>query len=121
MKWLGPKALEATTTTSTAIIDTATETAPPMPTSYEPISDDAMDEEKQPPRTFNADDFRVPNKRVDVKFTEGWFCGTVADPPGNVQIRVNFANGDKSRRLKPKEGEIRECLHQPQLLCASEL
>lgn len=119
MKWLSPKAVQVEATPTTT---TAAEATPPIPTSYEPISDhDAMDEEKQSPRPFNADDFRVPNKRVDVNFAEGWFCGTVADPPGNVQIRVNFANGDKSRRLKPKEGEIRECLHSPQLLCGSEL
>jgi hypothetical protein len=70
-------------------------------------------------KEFLVEEFKRVGKKVDVEFDDGWFCGHVSSLAGKTQIWVSFANGDAPVRLRPKEGDIRECLHEPQLLCAS--
>lgn len=59
--------------------------------------------------------FRTEKSLVDVWFPgQGYFCGHT----GKVmkkQIWVNFFNNDPPARLLPKRGEIRRCLHDPQI------
>jgi hypothetical protein len=64
--------------------------------------------------------FRKEGVKVDVPFQdvdtgeEWWFCGEV-ERVHAVMIRIKFANGDPCINLKPKENEVRLCVHTPQL------
>jgi hypothetical protein len=57
---------------------------------------------------------RQIGRHVDVKFTEGWYCGTVSALAGQKQVYVKFLDeNDSVRRLLPKKGDIRACCHNP--------
>ena len=63
--------------------------------------------------------FKCNGVLVDVFFSgSGYFCGQVSKVM-KKQIWVDFVNEDDSKRLAPKRGEIRHCIHSPQIKDAS--
>ena len=59
--------------------------------------------------------FRYEGRLVDIWFAgAGYYCGHVAKVM-KKQIGVEFFNNDPSLRLLPRRGEIRKCLHDPQI------